>query len=262
MRIHQARFAAALAWRTDALIERLPTRYRVWVENQRDAFRVRSGRTSFDRGRLTRTYRESIRRLLRSEPAEALGDYLEFGVYHGTTLSSIYEARRQLGLDRMRLFGFDSFQGLPQSAATEDDGLWTPGQFRSSLERTRENLSRWGVPPEDVTLVEGWFSETCTPETRTQYAIERASVIMIDCDLYSSTVEALAFCEPLIGTQAVIVFDDWGAGGLDDRRLGERRAFEEFLARHLDLRAEELHGLQYKDKGDPKIVYVTRVAPA
>ena len=258
MTLNRDRIVAGLAWRAESLVERLPARYRVWIQNRRDARRVRRGQTSFDRGRLARTYREAIGRLLRAEPASSLGDYLEFGVYHGTSLSSMYEARRELGLGHMRLFGFDSFEGLPASAATEDDGVWAAGQFRSSLELTRENLHRWGVPLDDVTLVRGWFSETCTPETRARHAIEGASVVMIDCDLYSSSVEALAFCEPLIRRQAVVVFDDWGAGGLDERRLGERRAFEELLARHPDLHAEELHGLQYKDKADPKIFLVTR----
>ena len=252
------RIAAALAWRADALVQRLPTPARVWLENRRNTRRVRRGHTSFDRSRLTRTYVEAIRRLLQTESREELGDYLEFGVYHGTSLSSMHEARRELGLDRMRLFGFDSFEGLPESAATEDDGVWAPGQFRSSLELTRENLRRWGVSPDEVTLIPGWFSTSCTPETRRRHGIERASVIMVDCDLYSSSVEALDFCEPLIRRQAVIVFDDWGAEGLDGRHLGERRAFEEFLARHPDLRAEEMPGLNYKDKLDPRIFHVTR----
>ena len=170
----------------------------------------------------------------------------------------MHQARAELGLDHIRLFGFDSFEGLPASAADE---VWEPGQFKSSLAFTRANLARLGVPPDAATLVKGWFSEACTPATRERLGIRKASVIMVDCDLYSSTRDVLAFCEPLIGAQAVLVFDDWNAGGLADKELGERRAFEELLDAVPALHAEELPGLVYKDKADPKFFLVTLLAP-
>jgi hypothetical protein len=223
-------------------------------------WRARRGHTSFARQRLVRAYAALLQELLRrSSPAE-MGDYLEFGVYHGTTLSSMYLARERLGLSGMRLFGFDSFEGLPASAAEEDLGLWSPGQFRSSLRFTRENLRRLGVPNGAATLIPGWFSETCTPETRSALGIRRAAVVMVDCDLYSSTVDVLDFCRPLIKGEAIFVFDDWNAGGLADQNLGQRRAFEEFLVRAPELKETELHGLNYKDKADPKI-FLLRETP-
>ena len=70
--------------------------------------------------------------------------------------------------------------------------------------------------------------------------------------------QVLAFCEPLIRQQAVLVFDDWHASGLADKGLGEARAFAEFLQAHPSLVAEELPGLNYKDKRDPMLFLVTR----
>ena len=254
------RIVDGVSWRLEALEERLPTPMRVWLDNRKNDRRVRRGGTTFERARLVDTYRRSIELLLRREPRAALGDYVEFGVYHGTSLSCIYEAREAMRLPHMRLFGFDSFEGLPESAASEDDGVWMPGQYRSTLELTRENLRRWGVPDDAVTLTKGWFSETCTPAVRQRLGITKASVIMVDCDLYSSSVDALAFCEPLIHSQAVIVFDDYNASGLADKHMGERRAFDEFLDAHGDLHAERLPGMNYKDKVDPEIFLVTRAA--
>ena len=69
------------------------------------------------------------------------------------------------------------------------------------------------------------------------------------------------FSAPLIGRRAVVYFDDWNAGGLADKRLGERRAFEELLAEHPDLSAEPLDELNYKDKADVKVFLVTRTPP-
>lgn len=257
--INIKRLSDGVAWRMEALYTRLPMGGRVWIDNQRNNRRIRRGETTFERERLVHTYREAIAILQRREPRAALGDYLEFGVYHGTSLSCMYQAREELGLPGTRLFGFDSFEGLPESAEREDDGVWMPGQFKSTMALTRESLRRWDVPDEAVTLTKGWFSESCTPENRRRLGIEEASVIMVDCDLYSSTREALAFCRPLIHSQAVIVFDDYNASGLADRNMGERRAFDEFLDANPDLHAESLPGLNYKNKVDPEIFLVTRI---
>ncbi|HSK40334.1 MAG TPA: hypothetical protein VK943_11260, partial [Arenibaculum sp.] len=94
---------------------------------------------------------------------------------------------------------------------------------------------RRGVDWARTYLVKGWFDDTLTPELIRTHGIERASVIMVDCVIYSSTRTVLRFCEPLIKGSAIIVFDDWNAYGLADDGMGERRAFEEFLADHPDI---------------------------
>lgn len=255
------RVREAIAWRAGALYWRLPRRVRVWIENRLLPRRVRRGSNMFDRERLTRSYRRAWEILLSKEQAGELGDYVEFGVYYGTSLSCMHDALEQVGL-RQRMFGFDSFEGLPESAAREDDAEWVPGQFKASLQLAEEYLERHGVPRDRVTLTKGWFSDTLTPATAERYAIRHASVLMVDCDLYSSACEALAFSAPLIGRQAVVYFDDWNAGGLADKGMGERRAFEEFLAEHRDLTAEPLDELNYKDKSDVKVFLVTRTPPS
>ena len=69
---------------------------------------------------------------------------------------------------------------------------------------------------------------------------------MIDCDIYSSSRTALEFCGPLIRDRAVVVFDDWPGDAPEARLLGERRAFDEFLADNPALRAEELEPYQWE----------------
>jgi hypothetical protein len=65
--------------------------------------------------------------------------------------------------------------------------------------------------------------------TRSQLNLTSASLIMIDCDIYSAARDALQFAGPLIRDRAVIFLDDWGYGVKLGRR-GEKEAFEEFLA--------------------------------
>ena len=136
----------------------------------------------------------------------------------------------ELGLKSIRIFGFDSFEGLPETASTDDDGYWYPGQFNCDLEITRKILDLENVDWNQIFLVKGWFSDTLNDDLIRKYKISNASVIMIDCDMYLSAKEALRFCSPIIKKEAVILFDDWYSGNrLADRNLGEKRAFDEFL---------------------------------
>ena len=70
--------------------------------------------------------------------------------------------------------------------------------------------------------------------------MNKAGIIMVDSDLYSSAVEALNFCEPLIGRDTLIIFDEYYPGGRTDRFLGEEKAFAEFLEAHPDITSTAL----------------------
>ena len=93
------------------------------------------------------------------------------------------------------------------------------------------------------------------PDLAERLAIEKASVIMIDRDLYSSAHTALAFCSPLTRDRTVIFVEDSPGDGPKSQDLGERRAFEGFLDGNLGLVAEEPEPC--RDKG--KIFSVTRM---
>src|SRR6267142_3696703 len=41
------------------------------------------------------------------------GDYFEFGLWRGKTFLHAHEMKQRYRCDKMRLWGFDSFQGLP-----------------------------------------------------------------------------------------------------------------------------------------------------
>lgn len=173
-------------------------------------------------------YSEAVRMVRDHLDDGRLGDYVEFGVSFGASLACMFRVAERHGLHGMRFFGFDSFEGLPDSAADDDAGYWSPRMFASDVEMTRRFLTRAGVDWNRVTLVKGWFNETLAVDPAA-YGLHKASVVMIDCDTYLSTREALAFCRPIIQDEAVVMFDDWYSGRLDERNLGERRAFEEFL---------------------------------
>ena len=80
---------------------------------------------------------------------------------------------------------------------------------------------------DQVTLVKGWFRNTLNDATKTRVRLTKASLIMVDCDIYAATKEVLTFVLPLVHDRAVIIFDDW----FDDRRsdIGQREAFQECM---------------------------------
>lgn len=223
-------------WRTPQLNKWLnaslrfaPSPIRTYVEQERLRVRLRDRRRAVPEMAYRALLNRGVARLADELGRDALGDYLEFGVYNGTSLVSTFRETEAMGLTNMRLFGFDSFQGLPDAAAHEDEGKWKPGAWCSELEFTQAVLDAEQVDRKRVTLVPGWFSDTCVPDTARKFGITKASVIMVDCDIYSSTIEALTFCEPLITDKALVLFDDWHTGQLAAKNLGERKAFEEWL---------------------------------
>jgi O-methyltransferase len=233
------------------LIALLPQHFAGRVDNARRDLRMLAGdpAPAAAEDEVEPAFRAALELLARrNRNGDGLGDYLEFGVYVGTSMACMHRALRDLGHNDVRLFGFDSFEGLPSNARHEEDGYWRPGMYRADIEVTRERLTEAGVDWDRTTLVEGWFDETLTPARAAELGLERAGVVMVDCDLYSSTTQALAFVEPLLTEEAVLVFDDWAAaGGGDDRLVGERQAFEEFLAAHPELEATERPELRYSD---------------
>lgn len=242
----------------NASLEFAPAPIRTYVERERLRVRLRDRRRAVPETAYRDLLRRGLERLIQHAGRDSIGDYLEFGVYNGTSLVSAFRESEAMDLTHMRLFGFDSFQGLPPAAARDDEGKWRPGAWCSELEFTQAVLEAEEVDRSRVFLIPGWFSETCNAETAHRYNLTKASVIMIDCDIYTSTKEALDFCAPLITDRALILFDDWHAGNLAAKHLGERKAFEEWLAASTSFTVEPFGS--YRAKAETFIVTRTGVA--
>jgi O-methyltransferase len=190
-------------------------------------------------------YAKSLKLLSDKTGPENLGDYLEFGVSHGTSLATMHVVLKKMGLNNVRIFGFDSFEGMPAGSADEEGSVWFQGEFRSTIDETKQFLSLNGVDWKRTFLIKGWFNETCTPALVKEHRMQKASVIMIDCDIYTSSKIALDFCRPLIKGEAIILFDDWME---EDKNVGEYRALKEFLEENPSLRAQLIDTYEPKGK--------------
>jgi O-methyltransferase len=180
---------------------------------------------------LARCYRQGIVQLRSLNRNQPIGDYLEFGVCYGFSMACMHDALIAMGEKNARLYGFDSFEGIPDASISDTAGNWTPRQLRSSLRFTRSLMTRRGIDWSRTHLIKGRFDQTLTARTARRHDIGPAGIIMIDCAVHSSIRRALAFCAPLIKDHAVIVFGDWNIRGPVDRSV-RVKALEEFMAEH------------------------------
>ena len=166
------------------------------------------------------------------------GDYLEFGVYEGFSFASAFHFAQRQGLEEMKFFAFDSFQGLPKITGLDAQGghNFRQGQYSCSVDRFRKSLVAKGVDLNEVTIVPGWYQDVLNHQTKRNLTLSSAAVIYIDCDLYASTVSVLNFASDYIQDGTVIIFDDWCSFKGNPNR-GEQRAFTEWLSQHKSIQA-------------------------
>lgn len=138
------------------------------------------------------------------------GLHLEFGVADGYSLNNIAPQKKST-----QFYGFDSFEGLPES--------WygTNGYLKGAFDRS-------GLLPEvpkNVELIAGWFEETL-PKFLDKFQ-EKISFIHLDADIYSSTNYVLSLLNSRISTNTILVFDEYH--GYPGWKNGEKKAWEEFV---------------------------------
>ena len=142
------------------------------------------------------------------------GLYLEFGVAGGLSTNQIARSILQR-VPGGRLYGFDTFEGLPEHWRT---GVEAGEYAQTEIPRVEPN----------VTLVEGRFEKTLVPFLAGHD--RAAAFVHIDCDLYSSTRFVLSTLleEGRLRAGSIILFDElFNYPGW--HRNGEYRALEELF---------------------------------
>lgn len=167
--------------------------------------------------------------------AQLPGDYLEFGVFKGTTFNYAMRIMARL-FPAMRFVAFDSFEGLPTpkgiDAAEGYSSSFTKGEFAFSETDFLAALS--GQDLNRVVTVKGWFDQSLPIATH----IGKCAAAWIDCDLYESTVPVLEFLTGRLSVGTVLLFDDWRCFR-NLPQFGEQRACTEWLARNPQIKLRE-----------------------
>jgi hypothetical protein len=142
------------------------------------------------------------------ERAPKDGLLLEFGVWQGASINRIASWTER------RVYGFDSFEGLPEAWSTVSRGFFAVDR----LPKVRPN----------VTLVKGWFHDTL-PRFLAEHPGKVAFVHM-DCDLYSSTKTVLELLADRFTAGTTIVLDDFLME--PGWQCQEHKAWQEFVSRY------------------------------
>ena len=167
-------------------------------------------------------------------------DVYQWGVYLGDSMALLSERMRQRGVPFRRMWGFDSFAGLPPEEAHSSgvyakrlrSGDYQRGQYSTSdaldvysVRALEASLSR-RVNDTRVGWVAGFFNESLTPQLARKMA--PALLVDADADLYSSTVQSLGWmcAHHLLVSGSLVYYDDWGAGGSH----GQQRAHQEIAS--------------------------------
>jgi len=182
------------------------------------------------------------------------GDYLEFGVCEGKSFIAAFRFAQMSRLKLMKFYAFDSFQGLPEITGVDVDRFrqFSEGEYSCSVDEFKKNISKNGVDLNKVKIIPGWYDEVLNEETKKKLPIKKAAVIMIDCDLYKSTVPVLNFITDYVQDGTIILFDDWFCFRGDPNR-GEQKAFREWLKKNPSIKAIEYH--KYCSHGNSFIIY-------
>ena len=165
-----------------------------------------------------------------------VGVYYEFGVGIGNSMTSFAKAVRSIDraapIDpaRFRIFGFDTFRGLPPTDDVRDRHPdWPAGRFATSPEAIRRRVLR-ALPRKLHTaleLIEGPFEETLTPALRDRLGATPPAFVTVDCDYYTSAKHVLGWLAPLLRTGCLVYFDDiWEFWGHPE--YGELAAIRDF----------------------------------
>lgn len=162
-------------------------------------------------------------------------DMYQFGIYSGNTYVYIFEEMANRNIMPNKVWGFDSFEGLPNAEAR-----WKKGQFNAKEFHKNDNIESiiksildrvTPIQAERTKMIPGFFKDVLTTELAGQ-GMKQASWIDVDVDVYSSTVELLDFMvsNNLVRVGTIISYDDWS--GTEEYKGGESLAHKEFCENH------------------------------
>jgi len=163
----------------------------------------------------------NIRRTVSSVvAADVAGDFVECGVWRGGASIYAKAVLKALGSDRT-VWCCDSFEGMPVQKAddTVDPALAGSQYLIASLEEVQANFERFNLLDDRVRFVKGWFSDSLPTAP-----IEKISVLRLDGDYYSSTMDALSALYHKVSKGGFVIIDDYHSFKGCKQAVGEFRS--------------------------------------
>jgi O-methyltransferase len=137
------------------------------------------------------------------------GDFIECGVWRGGVCMLMRALLAERGvMDRM-VYVADSFCGLPKPDAAkypydEGDTLHSFSQLAVSRGEVERRFRRYSLLDDQVSFLEGWFSETLPSAP-----MERLALLRLDGDMYGSTMDILNNLYDKLSPGGFCIVDDY-----------------------------------------------------
>lgn len=150
------------------------------------------------------------------------GDFLEIGVFTGSSAVTAMTHMRNLGL-RRKCWLMDTFEGFTYGeAGASADGIWGGTHLMAAGPQQALLKQRMQGVGQDFELVKGNICADPIPA-----AITKLALVNVDVDMYEATLAGLVKTAPLVQPRGIIVCEDPASTpGL----YGAFVAMEEFLA--------------------------------
>ncbi|HSX11704.1 MAG TPA: class I SAM-dependent methyltransferase [Chlamydiales bacterium] len=146
------------------------------------------------------------------------GAYVELGVCLGRTVNVLAALN-----PKQPIYGFDSFEGLPED--------WVRGDF--TLPKGTYALKDPEKEPlllGNIELIKGWFKDSLPLFAKEKLQDQPIAFLHIDCEIYTSAAEALTILAPYIQERTILLFDElYNYPGFENH---EWKALNEFLQAH------------------------------
>ncbi|MDC3178988.1 TylF/MycF family methyltransferase [Flavobacteriales bacterium] len=159
------------------------------------------------------------------------GDYLEFGVFTGSSFCHSIRCCKKLlkinpNLKSTKFFGFDSFEGFGNLDQDDKHPFYTDQNFSTSFDKVQKRV-RSISEPFNYKLIKGFFSDSLKHGS-SSLGIKKSRVVFIDSDTYSSSRDAFNFVIDTIQEGTFIVLDDYYSYKGSEFK-GVALAFNEFV---------------------------------
>lgn len=156
---------------------------------------------------------------------EIPGAMVETGVWRGGSCIMMKGVMTALN-DTRPLYVCDSFEGLPDvpDGPDKDLTLHSNPLLAAPLEDVQSHFERLGLLDDDVHFVKGWFSDTMAGVA--DAITDGISVLRLDGDYYTSTMDVLRPLYPLVNKGGFVIVDDYYGFPQCEQAIDEYR--EEF----------------------------------
>ena len=160
------------------------------------------------------------------------GDLIETGVWRGGACIFMQAILKAWGVTDRTVWVADSFEGLPKPSRVEDAGD-RHHEFRElavSLEEVQSNFQKYNLLDDQVRFLKGWFSDTLASAP-----IDKLSVLRLDGDMYSSTMDAFDALYHRVSPGGFVIIDDYGAVPACKHAVGDFRTKNNITATIIDI---------------------------